>query len=239
MPGITDILSATGAAGPADEALNFWIEMPQGYFSLPLTDTDDVLAAAEANLRELAPPRQQDLLSAVIGTFSVLLDQLEQRNCVYCGLGWHTAQDDTVVSSSLVLSQQEMGRKRNPRLVLKDLVDLKAKAGAQGQADLVDLANGPALFFESIVTLQRPQLPGSQGPAGDAEVYQLEAIVPSEDGSRIVAIEFSTPQVPYGPQFRTMMVLMANSVSFTAPQGSEDAGTAARSINQILGGVDS
>jgi hypothetical protein len=239
MPGVTDILSATGATEPADDALNFWIEMPQGYFPLPLTDTDDVLATAEANLRELAPPEQQELLSAVIGTFSVLLDQLEQRNSVYCGLGWHAAEDGTIVSSSLVLSLQELGEKRNPRLVLGDLVGIKAEAGEHGQADLVDLASGPALFFESIVTLQRPQMPGETGPAGDAEVYQLEALVPSEDGTKLVAIEFSTPYVSHGPQFRTMMVLMANSVSFTAPQGSEDAGSTAQSINQILGGLGS
>jgi hypothetical protein len=241
MPGLIDILS--GSAEPVDETLNFWIEMPQGYFPLPLTDTEDVLANAEANLRELAPPEQQDLLEAVIGTFTVLLDQLQQRNGVYCGLGWHQAEDGSIVSSSLVLSVQEMGEKRNPRLVLGDLVDLKAEAGEHGQADLVDLASGPVLFFESIITLQRPRLPNVDGPAGDAagdaEVYQLSAMVPSDDGTRLVAVEFSTPYVSHGPQFRTMMVLMANSVSFTPPVGSDDAGSTAQSINQILGGLGS
>ena len=234
---------STGAGGdaPADE-LNFWIELPPGYFPLPLTDIATTLAAAEANLRELAPPEQQELLAAVVDTFTVLLEQLQERDTAYCGLGWHTAEDGAIVPSSLVVSLQRLPQKRNPRLVLKELVELRAEANEHGQVDLVDLSPGPALFFESVLALPRPRLPGqppntepNAGP--DADVYQLQAVVPSEDGTRLAAIDFSTPDVAHGTRFRAMMVLMANSVSFTAPPGSPEAGSAARSISQILGGL--
>jgi len=250
--------AASSAGGPADDddRLDFWIELPKGYFPLPVENIDEALATAEANLRELAPEDRWPLLSAVIGTFTVLLDELQARNTAYCGLGWHTAEDGAIVPSSLVVSLQAFPQRRNPRLVLKDLVEIRAEAGEHGQVDLVDLEAGPALFFESVLSLPRPRVPGggeaeSAGEseaAGEqnADVYQLQALVPSADGTKLAAIDFSTPDIPHGPRFRAMMVLMANSVSFTAPPGSEDAvsavssegaGSTASSISQILGGL--
>jgi hypothetical protein len=265
-----DILHPTSGAGSDDEdgPLNFWIELPSGYFPLPMDNIETTLATAEANLTELAPEESRPLLSAVIGTFTVLLEQLQERNTAYCGLGWHTAEDGAVVPSSLVISLQTFPERRNPRLVLKDLVEIRAEAGDHGQIDLVDLDPGPALFFESVLSLPRPRIP--TGPATDAtpadatapqnaDVYQLQALIPSADGTKLAAIDFSTPDIPHGPRFRAMMVLMANSVSFTAPPGSEDAessqgiagslggatgtqgtgnsGSTAASISQILGGL--
>jgi hypothetical protein len=267
-----DILHPQAAAdggGDGDEGeLDFWIELPRGYFPLPMDDIDATLAATEANLTELTPEDKRPLLSAVIGTFTVLLEQLQERNTAYCGLGWHTTEDGEIVPSSLVISLQTFPERRNPRLVLKDMVEVRAEAGAHGQVDLVDLNPGPALFFESVLSLPKPRIPGqpaddAPGDAADkakADVYQLQALVPSGDGTKLAAIDFSTPDIPHGPRFRAMMVLMANSVSFTAPPGSADAegshgtvgslgtaglsgnaaqgtGSTASSISQILGGL--
>lgn len=237
MSSVADILGSAPAQAQDPDELDVWVELPPGYIPLPLHDVDATLAAAEENLRELAPEDQQPLLSAVVGTFTLLLDQLQERNAAYCGLGWHTTEDGTVVPSSLVVSIQPVRERRNPRLVLKDLIELRAEAGEHGQIDVVDLEDGPALFFESVVTLPRPQIPGqppNQNP--DAEVYQLRALVPSGDGTKLASLDFSTPDIPHGPRFRAMMVLMANSVSFTAPPGPDGDGTTAQSINQILGG---
>lgn len=49
------------------------------------------------------------------------------------------------------------------------------------------------------------------------KVFQLEALVPADDGAKLVSIELSTPFVEHGPEFRGMVVEMAASVSFTAP----------------------
>ena len=240
MNAVIDILHPSTETADDGDRLRFWIELPPGYFPLPMEDIDATLAAAEANLRELAPEEQLPLLSAVIDTFTVLLEQLQERNTAYCGLGWHTAEDGVIVPSSLVVSIQPFPEPRNPRLVLKDLVEIRAEAGEHGQVDLVDLAPGPALFFESVLTLPRPRIPRQSSDADpDADVYQLQALVPSSDGTKLVAIDFSTPDIPHGPRFRAMMVLMANSVSFTPPPESAASGETARSIGQILGGLTS
>lgn len=253
MNGFADILrdaaegsAADSAAADGEDRLDFWIELPRGYFPLPMDDIDTTLATAEANLRELAPEEQRPLLSAVVDTFAVLLEQLQERNTAYCGLGWHTAEDGTIVPSSLVISLQQFPERRNPRLVLKDLVEIRAEAGEHGQVDVVDLKPGPAMFFESVLTLPRPRVPGqgtepaeSNAAGPNADVYQLQALVPSPDGTKLAAIDFTTPDIPHGPRFRAMMVLMADSVSFTAPPGTEDAGGTAQSISKILGGLAS
>ena len=85
-------------------------------------------------------------------------------------------------------------------------------------------------------TLPRPTLPGRAGQSGEADVYQVQATVPSPRGEWIVALEFSTPQVEYGVLYREMMILLANSVSFTAPPGSTQDGTMAGNIHDLLGG---
>lgn len=234
--GVADLLNNLDA--PRNEGdVAVWLELPAGYLPLPVENSVERLAEVEPVLAELCPPEREDLLYATLNTFATLLTELDQRNAVYCGLGWHTAPDESVVSSTLVVTLQPTGEQRNPRLVLGDLVQAAANADDQAQADLVDLPGGPALFFESVRSLRKPALPGQQGDPGRADVYQLEAIVPSEQGDLLATLAFSTPNLESGTLFREMMVLLANSVSFTPPPTSEDAGTSARQIHNLLGGV--
>jgi hypothetical protein len=116
-------------------------------------------------------------------------------------------------------------------------VKVAADNDDQAQADLVDLPNGPALFFESVRSLCKPRLSGQEGGPGRAEVYQLEVVVPSEKGDRLAALEFSTPQVEYGTYYREMMVLLAYSVAFNPPPGSAEQNSSAKMIQDALGGL--
>lgn len=231
-----DILSAIETRDDREQQITFWLDLPESYLPLPVRDGVAKLNEAEPLLSELCPPERQPLLYATLGTFATLLAELEERGAVYCGLGWHEAPDNTLVSSTLVISLQHMGDARDPRLVLGDLVTAAANAGDKGQADLVDLSSGPALFFERTRSLPRPLLPGQQGDPGRSDVYQLEAIVPQEKGEWIAAVEFSTSDVENGPLFREMMVLLADSASFTPPPGSESENVSSRNIRDLLGG---
>jgi hypothetical protein len=235
--GVADLLNNLEAPGSGDDVA-IWLELPSGYLPLPVENSAERLAEVEPVLAELCPPEREDLLYATLNTFETLLTELDQRNAVYCGLGWHTAPDESVVSSTLVVTLQPTGEARNPRLVLGDLVQAAANADDHAQADLVDLPGGPALFFESVRSLPKPTLPGQEGDPGRADVYQLEAIVPSEKGDLLAALEFSTPYVESGPLFREMMVLLANSVSFTPPPTSEEASSSTRQIHHLLGGLN-
>lgn len=237
MSSIARILS--GQQQDKDDELNVWADLPPGYLPLPLgQDLGERLEASQRILLDIAPAEQRDVVSAVSDTFTVLLEELQARNVAYCGLGWHTAEDGAVVSSTLIMSVQRFPAALNPRILLKDLLETKAAHAEHGQADLVDLANGPALFFEAVRSLPQPRIPGQPDP-GDARarVYQLQATVPNEKGTAFAVAEFSTPMVEYGPFYREMMVLLANSLSFNPPPGSSDAGTTARSISKILGGL--
>jgi hypothetical protein len=233
--GIADLLSSLEPKQDEDGP-NVWVTLPPGYLPLPVENPVERLSEAEPVLAELCPPDRRELLYATLNTFAVLLTELERRNTVYCGLGWHTAPDGAMVSSTLVVSLQQTGEERNPRLVLGDLVKASADADDQAQVDLVDMPAGPALFFESVRSLPKPELPGRQGDPGRADVYQLEVVVPSEKGELLAVLEFSTPQVEYGTQYREMMVLLASTVSFTPPPGSEDENASSQQIHNLLGG---
>lgn len=233
--GVADLLNNLEPP-QADGDVAIWLELPSGYLPLPVENSVERLDEIETVLAELCPPEREELLYATLNTLATLLTELDQRNAVYCGLGWHTAPDESVVSSTLVVSLQPTGGERNPRLVLGDLLQAAANADDRAQADLVDLPGGPALFFESVRSLPKPTLPGQQGDPGRADVYQLEAIVPSEKGDLLAALEFSTPYLASGALFREMMVLLANSVSFTPPPTSADASASARQIHDLLGG---
>ena len=235
--GITDILNNLEPRPDEDADQRIWLALPAGYIPLPVQDGPGKLVEVEPVLRELCPPERQQLLTATLVTLATLLAELQVRNAVYCGLGWHEAPGDSVmISSTLVVSVQNFGAERNPRLVLGDLVTAAANNDDHAQADLVDLPNGPALFFESVRSLQRPTLPGQQENPGNADVYQLEAVVPSEKGEWLAALEFSTPQVEYGPLFREMMILLANSVSFNRPPEAAPENASAQHIHDLLEG---
>lgn len=217
------------------EEVPLWVHVPEGFFELPLADTDNRLAIAESVLTDVADEKQKPAISAVVGVLSVFLNDLVRAGALYCGIGRHISPlDDSVVTSALVISLQEFEGTRNPRLVLKDLVGAKADAGERGQADLVDLHDRPALFFERTRLLPTPQLPGQPEVAEDAtsRVFQLEAFVPSGDGGKLAAIEFSTPFEDQGPLFRAMMVQIASSVSFEPPASSGGVGG---KISEVLG----
>lgn len=117
-----------------------WIDIPQGYFALPLGNAATALDQAGSRLTDVADAGQRPLIHAVTGVLSVFLSDLAARGALYCGVGRHTSPSDgTIVTSSLVVSLLEFKGTRNPRLVLGDLVQVKADANERGQVGLVDL----------------------------------------------------------------------------------------------------
>jgi len=227
MDAITDLSQPPDA--DTDDRTAIWVEIPDGYAALPLDDIPATMARAQVVIDAVVPDRQRPAVAPVIGALTYFLEDLALRNTLYCGVGHHqSAVDATTLTSTLVVSLQEFPQECDRSLVLKDLVGAKAGAVEKGQASVVELPHGPVLFLESTRKLPTPQIPGQPdvGVQATTPVYQLEALVLSSDGSKLVTIEFSTPFAEYGPEFRTMMVLMAGSVSFEPPAGSPDNITA-------------
>ncbi|HEX3785698.1 MAG TPA: hypothetical protein VHX38_39105 [Pseudonocardiaceae bacterium] len=157
-------------------------------------------------------------VSSAEGTLESIMKQaknheLAARNVLYCGLGHHVSVvDGSTITSSLTVGLQQFPEKANLRLILRDFVMAKYETGERGQ---VDVEGRPVLFVESTRELPAPQLPEQESGASGATspVFQLEATVPAEDATKLVTMEFSTPFVSYGTEFRAMMVQLAASVS--------------------------
>ena len=224
----------TALSGEDNSQTPLWVNIPPGYFPLPLENTFGALRATEDILRDSASGAQNFQAKAVFGALEVFLGDLAVTGALYCGIGRHTSPENgAVVTSTLVVSHQEYEGTRNPRLLLRDLLGAKSEEEEPGQADLVDVLGRPVLFFERIRSMPTPQFPGQpEVPEGaTSPVFQLEAHVPSNDGNELALIEFSTQFVSQGPEFRTMVVQMAASASFEPPDQSEHSSR----IQQLLG----
>lgn len=217
----------TVAEPPQDDEDAIWVDIPPGYFALPLDDIAGNIATAETTLEELAPAVLRPAIAPVVEVLGHFLTELAMRNVLYCGVGHHrSALDDSTITSSLTVALQRFPEQRNPILVLKDLVESRPDAAERGHGDLVRLAGRPVVFFEGERSLPTPQIPGQPAIAEGAttRIYQIEAWVPAPDGAKLATIEFSTPAVAHGPEFRAMTVQLAASVSFEPPPstGSPD-----------------
>ncbi|WP_412748462.1 hypothetical protein [Krasilnikovia sp. M28-CT-15] len=197
-----------------------WLSIPDGYAELPLEDVPETIDVTRRLIDELGTTDQRQAGDVVLDSLSTYLEALARRRAVYCGVGRHrSVLNDQLITSSLVVTVLDFPGERNPRLVLRDLLIGKARARETGNADIVDLPNGPVAFVEHTLSLPGPAIPGQHVLAAGTEVpvWQLEAFVPSPAGDRLVTIEASTPFAEHGPQYRAMVVAMAAGVAFVPP----------------------
>ncbi|MGY0501448.1 hypothetical protein ACWZHB_23415 [Nocardia sp. FBN12] len=182
------------------------VAIPDGYNAIPLHDVvthSDVTHAIGAGART----DRVSFLSAI----TTLVESLVVNGTRYCGIGAHLLPDGNPLYSCLTVTVVDtVGGPRNPRLVLSDLVRSRSADGTLGLSALVETDTHPVLFTEKVGSALPNQSPGSQAPA----VYQLQAVVPSQDGNSLVAIEFSTPDSERGTACRKMISDMARSVKF-------------------------
>lgn len=227
---------------PSDEELRVWLDIPDGYFPLPLENIAETVLTAQQVMTEVGPPELRPTIEQTVGVLGVFLQDLAERNAVYCGIGRHaSAVDGGEVTSTLVVSVQDTGAEGDPRLLLGEMVERFAAQDWRGQADLLDVVGRPVLFCESVQELPAPQFPGSPELPEDATapVFLLEALIPSDDGTRLAQIEFATPFTENGPEFRTMVAMLAGALSFEPPSESSGAplagGSSGSSIRDALG----
>jgi hypothetical protein len=203
------------SSNPEPDLVRFPI--PAGYAELPLTDITAKTDATARLIAELGTAEQQLSGNYLLQQLAFLLDVLGQQQAVYCGLGRHrSAIDGTLITSTLVVTVIELPGRRNPKLVLRDLLEADARDGEPAQIDLVELRNGPAMFTERVRLMPTPAHPGQQpGAAGAASpVWQLTASLPSPHGDHLATVEVSTPFPEHGPQYRPMTVDMTAALTF-------------------------
>src|ERR1700748_2619881 len=106
------------------EPAEVWLAIPDGYAELPLTDVDAIARATGTLVADLGTPEQQQAAAYVLENLTFLLTALGDRQAVYCGLGRHRSViDDSLITSSLVVTVLEFPGSRNPKLILRDLLE--------------------------------------------------------------------------------------------------------------------
>ncbi|WP_063058870.1 hypothetical protein [Nocardia sienata] len=199
------------------------IEIPSGYNEIPLGDLETLIQTAAPVITASVPDRMRDDVPNVLGTLHFLLATLTANNALYSGIGLHRTgegESERAAVSWLTVSSFDYGEERNPRLVLSELINAKAEKNSRGKLAIVEGPAAPILYFEWTEKHPAPTVASYPATADPPEVFQIEATVPSGDGTSIAVLELSTADPETGPQYRRMILDMAASVTF--PQPSPD-----------------
>ncbi|MGV9675700.1 hypothetical protein ACWDSJ_10520 [Nocardia sp. NPDC003482] len=199
------------------------IGIPVGYVGLPLSGIDSSIESATALLREVGAADLVAAADRMLPAMRVFLGELGRNGVRFCGLGRHMFDEVLVTSVLTVLVYDTGGDRENPRLVVKNLAEAAIEGGDHGDLQVVELDNRPMLFFERVRDFPVPEFAGNPTTGTTAPVYQLDAVVPSEDGSAVASIELSTVFAEYGPRFRSTVIDMARSVSLRIQSTGEGA----------------
>lgn len=192
------------------------VDIPSGYHPLPLTDIDRTLRDVAGPITETAPDSVNSSIPEVLGVLEFFLKALAARRTVYCGVGRHMTEAGESITSWITISLLECGDPQNPRLVVQDLAMNKLAQAPSAVVEPVEADGRPMLFSEVTQRFPAPDLPAYEGKSGDIPVFQLEALVPSDDGTTVAVIEFSTLSVDSGPLYGEMLFGMATSIEFAA-----------------------
>ncbi|WP_042385693.1 hypothetical protein [Streptacidiphilus melanogenes] len=221
---MSQIFDRLGGVPEPEEGIRIWAEIPEGYTALPLKDISGSLERAAALVTELAPEELQGFVAPTTAALSALLLELADRSAAYCGLGRHLSPGDgLVLTSTLVVTAWNTGAEGDPRQLLGELasrIDVDPEDD-ETELSLVDLLGTPMLFHETVRDLPTPL---DEDETATAPVFTIEALVASRDGSKVAAVEFATPFLTHGPEFRMMMAQFAASLSFDAPPPEPEAG---------------
>jgi hypothetical protein len=213
---MSQILDRLGGLSQPEPGLSVWGDIPDGYIALPLEDISGSLERAANLVTELAPEELRPLIEPTTAALDALLLDLASRHAVYCGLGRHlSASEDEILTSTLIVSLHATGAEGDPRQLLGEMAArFDTRPDEATGVSLVELLGTPVLFPEAVRDLP---VPLAEGDAAMTPVFSVEALVASADGSTLAVVEFATPFVEHGPQFRMMMAQLAASLSFDAP----------------------
>ncbi|MEU7765141.1 hypothetical protein AB0B25_08470 [Nocardia sp. NPDC049190] len=183
---------------------------------MPLSDIDGIMTVSESAIRAVVADDLKECVPQLIGTLKYLLETLATKNAVYCGIGRHVSIDGQPATSWLTISSLNYGAAQNPRLVVRELAQSRLSEEIPWVVEPIDIAGRPALLSESIRTYPAPDIPAARAEGDNVSPFQIEVLLPSEDGTSIAAVELSTASVSHGPEYRSMVLAMAASLEFRA-----------------------
>ncbi|MEU4598225.1 hypothetical protein [Nocardia sp. NPDC023988] len=196
---------------PAD--ISVTVDIPQGYAELPLDTIEESVALTESLFASLDPGMLSSAAPKVLQALKVLMGRLAQYNVVYCGLGTHLSTDGRQISSTLTITLADYGAEQSPRLTLGSVLSGRQRGGERfANAEFLEVSGRLILMLDRIRPVPTPDLANYEGE--EQEIYQIEAIVSSPDGSAIAAVELSTSFVQDGAEYLLPVVAVAASIEF-------------------------
>ncbi|CAM5587205.1 hypothetical protein SGRIM128S_06188 [Streptomyces griseomycini] len=209
-----------------------WFSEPAGFTALPLsallpspgTRAADDLRTAVAPLLDVVPDERarQHFITQFV-TAQRLLAALREVGTVHCSIGLHRDDvgDVSVADSRGPLFSLFTVSWRETGVAPRGVTAARAVTSADGHAQIgfAELPCGPATFSETAAT----PAPGSGLP--QRPLLQLHAYLPHPDCRRLAVLTLTTTAPGRRDEYRAILRLIAESVSFENPLGEASGGS--------------
>ncbi|GAA3495683.1 hypothetical protein GCM10019016_027830 [Streptomyces prasinosporus] len=214
-----------------DPHAELWFSEPAGFTALPLAEllpspdsgaADDLRAAATPLLDAFPEGGARRHFIAQFATAQRLLAALRETGTVHCSVGLHRDDvgDVAVVGGRGPLFSLFTISWRDTGVAPRGVTAARAVTSADGHAriEFAELPCGPVTFGE---TASVPA-PGSGLPR--RPLLQLHAYLPHPDCRRLAVLTLTTTAPERRDEYRAILRLIAESVSFENPLGNAGDG---------------
>ena len=215
--------AAASEAGAAHPPL-FWYAVPHGYLRVDLHPTEEGLAEVVRQLRAL-PEDLRRRAEQVLLLYAGVVSAMQRENVLGCAVGMHPDDEGAPSVSVLTLSSVPLHGDDPLRTLTRMMAD--SRTGAEFQP--VELSAGVGFVTERERRVPSPRQVADTDQPTTERVWQGVVAIPNRTTGSAVTVQLVTPSVHLAAEYRSILLGVAHTVSFTdphAPGPRQDGGAA-------------
>lgn len=208
-------MSGLLVGSPVDPRSTFWYGLPHGYHEVDLKPSLEGLDEVVRQIKEL-PGEDRDRADQVFRLYAMVVMMLQKQEVRGCALGVHPDDNDGASLSVLTFTSVPLPGV-NPQILL---AKMSAGAGERLEDGVrpLDLPVGIGFLIESV---HETVAPGTSDEGKDAPrrepVWQGTVAIPDARSSSVVAVQMVTSSVELAEDYRSVLLGVARTVTFTDP----------------------
>ncbi|WP_329123018.1 hypothetical protein [Streptomyces sp. NBC_01465] len=213
----------------APERPAFWYGLPHGYRQLDIRPTVEGLEEVARQILQLPEGGPREQADKVFRMYAGVVAMFAEQQVQGCAMGMHPDDNGELVLSAIVVSTVGMPG-TNPKAVLAAML---AEGGVGDGVQPVELPAGPGYLTEFV----REEM----APSGENEpLWQGMVAVADTQTSSVVAVQLVTGAVALADDYRSILLGVARTLSFTDPElasgGGDLASPASGSVEEAMRG---
>jgi len=215
----------------------FWYGVPHGYIRVNLYPSEEGLAEVVRQIRQL-PDAERERAEKVLRLYGAVVAMMQKEDVLGCAVGVHPDDDGVDSLSVLTFSRAPMSGNDPLRVLTRMMAD--PGTGLE-EFQPVELTAGVGFVAECErrVSAARSE---ADGDTSGHTVWQGMVAIPHKATSSVVVVQLVTPSVHLAEEYRSILVGVAHTVSFTDPNapapeagGGGDLSGEAAAVRDVFG----